>query len=123
MAFSLERAGDFQEEPMVAAAGETFDDLQPPTTPDLAAENAALKAENEALQKRLDDELSAIRAQLAGLSRTEDEVKPVSPGVPKLDLNKRYAKTRTSGGQVYFEQGGIKFNARGVMMTGPEPQG
>jgi hypothetical protein len=113
--FSLERKGDFDE-----LDKENTPAIEP-AAPDLAAENAALKAENESLKVRLDSEMADIRAQLAGMQKEED--KPVAPGVPRLNMDLPHAKTRTSGGQVYFEQGGVRFNARGVMMVGPEQQG
>jgi regulator of replication initiation timing len=113
--FSLERKGESDE-----LEKDTATELEA-VAPDLAAENAALKAENESLKVRLDSEMADIRAQLAGMQKEED--KPVAPGVPRLNMDLPHAKTRTSGGQVYFEQGGVKFNARGVMMVGPEQQG
>jgi hypothetical protein len=73
--------------------------------PDLAAENAELKAR-----------LAAIEKVLSAMGSPVPE--PTEPAIiDTLDTNRPYSKTRTMGGGVTFSQDGRTFNARGTLMS------
>ena len=72
-------------------------------TVDLAAENAELKARLD----RMEQLLAALVPAAASAPVKKNE----------LDQNRPYAKTRTMGGGVTFEQDGRTFNARGQLMA------
>lgn len=74
--------------------------------PDLAAENAELKARLAAIEKVL----------MAMGSPVPEPTEPTKRDT--LDTDRPYSKTRTMGGGVTFSQDGKKFDARGRLMSG-----
>lgn len=113
--FSLERKGD-----EVTAAppdlnktyiGEGILPDRPQTQTVTAEELQAVKDENANLRAMLE----SIQAQLRG--KVDAPVATVSDKPAMLDESRPYAKTRTSSGGVTFEQDGLVFNARGVLMA------
>lgn len=74
--------------------------------PDLAVENAELKARLAAIEKVL----------LAMGSPVPEPTEPAKRDT--LDTDRPYSKTRTMGGGVTFSQDGKKFDARGRLMSG-----
>ena len=76
----------------------------------VAAAFDAVQKENTELKARL-DRMEQLLAALAPAAA------PAPVKKDELDLNRPYAKTRTMGGGVTFEQDGRTFNARGQLMT------
>ena len=110
--FSLERKGDevipappfMEETPAVeeSTVAQPVDEIQ------------MIRAENAALRKMLEDIQMQLRAKVDAPVATVAE----KPAV--LDESRPFAKTRTSSGGVTFEQDGVTFNARGVLMANKE---
>lgn len=73
---------------------------------------ADLQAENSELRDRIDRELAYIRRTLEGKQNTPvaSNDAPKDPDI--LDQTRPFSKTRNSGGGIFYEQDGKKFDGK-----------